>query len=201
MQYLWAAIFFMVLIWSGINPKDYLTWFMETLPTMVAFVLLACTRRKYPLTRILYLLILFHCLIMMVGGHYTYAEVPLFSWIRDHFNHQRNNFDKLGHFLQGFVPALAAREIFIRFKVITTKAWMNLLIVCVALAISAFYEFIEWWAALIMGGAAEQFLATQGYVWDTQADMFYAMIGAICTLAILVKLHDRQINNLPWNNH
>lgn len=199
MKYLWMCIFFTGLIWSGVNPKDYPTWFMETLPTMIAFIVLATTYKKYPLTRILYLLILFHCLIMMIGGHYTYAEVPFFSWIRDYFGHQRNNYDKLGHFLQGFVPALAAREVFIHLKVIKNRFWLNSGLICFALAVSAFYEFLEWWAAVLMGEGAEQFLSTQGYIWDTQADMFFAMIGSICTIIFLSNLHDNQLKKIHWD--
>ena len=132
----------------------------------------------------------------MIGGHYTYAEVPLFDWIAEAFDQQRNNYDKLGHFAQGFVPAIAARELLIRFGVIARRGWLNIIILCVVLAISAFYELIEWWVALLSGEAAEAFLGTQGYVWDTQADMGWALFGGICSLALLSRFHDRQLARL-----
>lgn len=196
MRYLWLIIFFSTLLWSGIQPRDYPTWMLEVLPAVVGFAVLAATRNRFPLTPLAYLLILAHCIILMVGGHYTYAEVPLFDWIRDGFDLQRNNYDKVGHFVQGFVPAIIAREILVRNAIVTGKAWMSFIIVCVCLAISAFYELIEWWVAILSEEAAEAFLGTQGYVWDTQSDMMYALVGAIMALVLLSRLHDRQIDNV-----
>ena len=159
-------------------------------------MVLLFTRKKFPLTNLLYVLILIHCIILMVGGHYTYAEVPLFDRIAECFGSDRNNYDKVGHFAQGFVPAMIAREILIRKKVINFTTWRNVLIVCIAMAISVTYEFIEWGVALLTGEDAEAFLGTQGYVWDTQSDMFYATIGAICALIFLSKIHNNQLSKL-----
>ena len=196
MRNLWLIIFFATLIWSGIGPKDYPTWVLEVLPAVIGFAVLVATRRRFPLTSLAYLLILAHCIVLMVGGHYTYAEVPLFDWIRDGFGLERNNYDKLGHFMQGFVPAIVAREILVRNAIIAGKGWMSFIIVCICLAISAFYELIEWWVAILSDEAAEAFLGTQGYVWDTQSDMMYALVGAIAALVLLSKLHDKQIKRV-----
>jgi putative membrane protein len=193
MRNLWLIIFFSVLVWSGLHPKDSLTWMLEVLPAIVGFSILIATRNKFPLTRLAYVLILFHCVILMVGGHYTYAEVPLFDWIRDWFDLERNNYDKVGHFVQGFAPAIVAREILVRKKVVSGKGWLAFIIVSVCLAISAFYELIEWWVAIMSGESAEAFLGTQGYIWDTQSDMMYALTGAIMALLLLSRWHDRQI--------
>ena len=193
MRYLWLIIFFSTLLWSGIQPKDYPTWMLEVMPAVLGFAVLVATRHRFPLTTLAYVLILVHCIILMVGGHYTYAEVPLFDWIRDGFGLERNNYDKVGHFAQGFVPAIVAREILVRNAIIAGKGWMSFIIVCVCLAISAFYELIEWWVAILSDEAAEAFLGTQGYVWDTQSDMMYALIGAIMALVLLSRLHDKQI--------
>ena len=192
----WLGIFFSVLIWSGINPKDYLTWLLETAPSMMAFIVLIVTRRRFPLTGLAYGLILFLSLILMIGGHYTYAEVPLFDWFKDVFNQDRNNFDKLGHFAQGFVPAIVAREIIIRNHVLKNTNWLNFFVVCICLAISAFYELIEWCVAIINKEAAESFLGTQGYIWDTQSDMAFALVGAMVALVTLNHTHDRQISKI-----
>jgi putative membrane protein len=196
MRNLWLIIFFATLVWSGIEPKDSPTWVLEVLPAVVGFAVLVATRRRFPLTSLAYLLILAHCIVLMVGGHYTYAEVPLFDWIRDGFGLERNNYDKLGHFMQGFVPAIVAREILVRNAIIAGKGWMSFMIVCICLAISAFYELIEWWVAILSDEAAEAFLGTQGYVWDTQSDMMYALVGAIAALVLLSKLHDKQIKRV-----
>jgi len=192
----WLGIFFSALLWSGIYPKDYLTWLLETAPAMIAFVMLVATRRTFRLTDLAYGLILIHSLILMVGGHYTYAEVPLFDWIKDAFHFDRNNYDKLGHFAQGFIPAIIAREIIIRNHVVDSIRWLNFFVICICLAISAFYELIEWWVALLSKEAAEAFLGTQGYIWDTQSDMAYALIGAITALTLLSRIHDRQLGRL-----
>jgi putative membrane protein len=192
----WLVIFFSVLIWSGINPKDYLTWLLETAPAMMAFIVLMATRQRFPLTDLTYGLILFLSLILMIGGHYTYAEVPLFDWFKDVFNQDRNNFDKAAHFAQGFVPAIIAREIIIRNQVLKKTSWLNFFVICICLAISAFYELIEWWVAIISKEAAESFLGTQGYVWDTQSDMALALLGAMVALVTLKQTHDRQLSEL-----
>lgn len=189
-------IFLFILIWSGLEPKDYPTWLLETTPAMIAVIVLMATRQRFPLTPLTYCLILLHSAILMVGGHYTYAEVPLFDLIKEAFDHDRNNYDKVGHFAQGFVPAIVAREIIIRNDIISSRNWQNFFIACVCLAISAFYELIEWWVALISEEAADAFLGTQGYIWDTQSDMAYAMMGALLALFSLSGLHDRQIHNL-----
>jgi putative membrane protein len=196
LRVLWLFIFFTTLVWSGLYPKDSLTWLLEVMPALIGFVVLVATRRKFPLTGLTYLLILLHCVILMVGGHYTYAEVPLFDWIRDLFELERNNYDKVGHFIQGFVPVIIAREILIRNAIISGKGWLSFIVVCICLAISAFYELIEWWVAIMTGDSAEAFLGTQGYVWDTQSDMMYALVGAIVALVLLSKVHDRQIKTL-----
>ena len=189
----WIAIFVAVFAWSAVNPHDYPTWFLEVFPAGLGAAILWYTRDSYPLTQLAYTLILVHCVILMVGGHYTYAEVPLFDWIQEEFGQTRNNYDKLGHFVQGFVPAIVAREIVIRNKVFNSARWRNFFIVCFCLGFSAFYELIEWWVALLSAEAADSFLGTQGYIWDTQSDMGYALAGAVLALVLLGKLHDRQL--------
>jgi putative membrane protein len=191
-----AGIFLAVFLWSAIHPKDYLTWLMETLPAMIAFVVLLITRTRFPLTGLLYGLILIHCIILMIGGHYTYAEVPLFDWLKEQGIFERNNYDKIGHFAQGFVPAMVAREIIIRNEVLNRKDWLNFFVICVCLAISAFYELIEWWVALLIGQNADAFLGTQGYIWDTQSDMACALLGATLALFTLPRWHDPAIERL-----
>jgi putative membrane protein len=189
----WLTLFFGVLAWSAWNPHDYPTWWLEVLPAILALLILAATRKRFPLTPLAYWLILFHAVVLMIGGHYTYAEVPLGDWVRDLTDGSRNNYDKLGHFVQGFVPAIVAREILIRFEVVGRRGWLSLIVVCICLAFSAFYELIEWWVALLSDEAAESFLGTQGYVWDTQSDMFLALLGAILALVLLSRFHDRQL--------
>lgn len=193
---LWILAFLAVLVWSGIAPKDRTVWFLEAAPALIALPILAFTRSRFPLTPLVYVLILVHAIILMVGAHYTYAEVPLFDWIRDSFDQSRNNYDKLGHFAQGFVPAMVAREILIRNAVVRGPAWRNFFILCFCLAFSAFYELIEWWVALLSAQAAESFLGTQGYVWDTQSDMAWALAGAAIALGVFGRLHDRQLSRL-----
>ncbi|MBT1065099.1 DUF2238 domain-containing protein [Bowmanella sp. Y26] len=193
MKALWIVIFWVVMVWSGIQPKDSFTWFLEVLPALIGFVVLAATWQRFRLTPLLYILILLHCVILMVGGHYTYAEVPLFDYFKEWFGFERNHYDKLGHFAQGFVPAMIARELLIRKQVVNGAAWRNFLIVCFCLAFSAFYELIEWWVAALTGEDAEAFLGTQGYVWDTQSDMAFALVGAIVALLSLRRWHDRQL--------
>lgn len=196
MRAVWISTFLIAFVWSGIYPKDYLTWALEVSPAVIAFAVLTATYRVFPLTRLLYALILVHCIVLMVGGHYTYAEVPLFEPQKSMLGFERNNFDKLGHFLQGFVPAIAAREVLIRKEIIASPNWRNFFIICFCLAFSALYELIEWMVALISATAAEAFLGTQGYVWDTQSDMAFALLGAILALALLGHTHDRQIGNI-----
>jgi putative membrane protein len=181
------------LIWSGINPKDQFTWLLEVSPAIVGVLVLAFSYHSFRLTPLLYFLILIHCIILMIGGHYTYAEVPLFDSLNELFGFTRNNYDKLGHFVQGFVPALIAREIILRKNIIHGAVWQPFFIVAFCLAFSAFYELIEWWVALASGESAEAFLGTQGYVWDTQSDMGLALLGAITALVSLSKVHDRQL--------
>lgn len=189
----WISVFAVVLVWSGIEPKDTTTWMLEVAPAIVGAAIMLATRKRFPLTRLVYALILIHCVILMVGGHYTYAEVPAGDWFRDLFEPPRNNYDKLGHLAQGFIPAMIAREVVIRLDVFNSAAWRNFFIVCFCLAVSAFYELIEWWVALTSDEAADAFLGTQGYVWDTQSDMFVALIGAVLALLLLSRLHDRQL--------
>ena len=193
---LWCAVFFVVLIWSAIGPHDYPTWALEVAPAVAGFIALAVTRRSFPLTPLVYVLILAHCVILIVGGHYTYAEVPLFDWLGEQMDWQRNNYDKLGHFAQGFVPAMVAREIVFRLDVIRGAGWRVFFIVSFCLGFSAFYELIEWWVALLSEQAAESFLGTQGYVWDTQSDMAWCLVGALSALALLSRWHDRQMAGL-----
>lgn len=197
MKILWISIFTIVLLWSGYQPKETLTWFMEVAPALIGFVLMIVTYKKFPLTPLLYTLILIHMIILMVGGHYTYAEVPLFDTIKEMFDQARNNYDKVGHLAQGFIPAILAREILIRKEIVSgSKIWLNYIILSIILAFSAFYELIEWWVALMIGQDADAFLGTQGYMWDTQSDMGYALLGGILALVILSRLHDKQLSKV-----
>ncbi|MCW8821368.1 MAG: DUF2238 domain-containing protein [Sulfurovum sp.] len=194
MKYLWLSLFVPVFVWSAVLPKDPFTWFLEVMPVFIGLLILALTHKKFPLTPLLYTLILIHMIILMVGGHYTYAEVPFFDWIKEVFEQSRNNYDKVGHFAQGFIPAILAREILIRKKIVQgAKIWLNYIILSIILAFSAFYELVEWWVALAVGEDAEAFLGTQGYIWDTQSDMGYALFGGIVSLLVLSKLHDKQL--------
>lgn len=195
-QLVWLACFLVVLGWSAWRPHDYPTWALEVAPAVIGLIILAATRRNFPLTTLAYVLILLHAIILIVGGHYTYAEVPLGDWVRDWTGGERNNYDKLGHFAQGFVPAIVAREILIRLEVIRLRQWLAVIVVAFCLAFSAFYELLEWWVALLSKEGADAFLGTQGYVWDTQSDMFLALLGAIIALVICSKTHDRQIDSL-----
>lgn len=193
---IWLFIYSVVFIWSLINPKDLFTWFLEVLPAMIALIVLVRTYKNFKLTTLVYTLILIHCIILMVGGHYTYASVPLFDFIKDFLNQDRNNFDKLGHFAQGFIPAMVAREIIIRKSIITIESWRNFFIICFCLGFSAFYELIEWLVALLSNEASNDFLGTQGYIWDTQSDMAWALFGAILALIVLSKYHDKQLKKI-----
>jgi len=193
MRWAWIVMFLGVLVWSAYKPFDYVIWILEVFPALLGAAILWVTRKRFPLTRLAYVLILIHCIILMVGGHYTYAEVPVGDWIRDAFGHMRNNYDKFGHLAQGFIPAIIAREVVVRLNVFNFSGWRNFFIACFCLAVAAFYELIEWWTAVISGESADAFLSLQGYVWDTQADMWTALVGAIIALALLGGWHDRQM--------
>lgn len=185
-----------VLVWSGIGPTDRMTWFMEVVWVLVGVPLLLISYRPFPLTRLLYVLIALHCVLLMVGGHYTYAEVPLGRWFQEWFDLARNHYDRLGHFTQGFVPAILARELLLRKTPLRPGGWLFYLVLAAALSFSAFFEFIEWWAALIWGADADAFLATQGDPWDTQWDMFLALVGALVAQLLLARWHDRELGTL-----
>ena len=187
------ALGVVLLVLSRIHAKDGYTWILEVAPAIVAAVVLVATYRRFPLTPLAYRLILLHACILMVGGHYTYAEVPLGFWVQRAFGLARNHYDRLGHFAQGFVPAIVVREILLRRTPLRRGGWTFFLVTCVCLAISSFYEFVEWWTALASGEAATAFLGTQGDPWDTQWDMFFAFVGAITAQLTLSRVHDRQI--------
>ncbi|MCK7547284.1 DUF2238 domain-containing protein [Marinobacter koreensis] len=189
----WTVLFLTAFIWSGIEPKDRMTWVLEVLPAAIGFIIITWSYRRFPLTPLVYWLVLVHSIILMIGGHYTYAEVPLFDHLGDWFGWQRNNYDKLGHFAQGFIPAMIAREVVIRMGVFARPRWTAFFVVCFCLALSAFYELIEWWVALVSEEAADSFLGTQGYIWDTQSDMGWALLGAVLAVLLMRKLHDRQL--------
>lgn len=191
----WISIYMAGLIWSGANPIDRFTWLLEVFPALIGGLVLATTYKTFPLTKLVYSLILLHCIILMIGGHYTYAEVPLFNDFKIWFGFERNNYDKVGHFAQGFVPALIAREIIIRKQIIAQANWRNFFILCFCLALSATYELFECLVAITTNEAADAFLGTQGYVWDTQSDMAFALLGAVAAL-LLNKWHDCQLANL-----
>lgn len=182
-----------VLIWSGYRPRDGFVWFLEVAPALFGGLALLVLYPRFRFTNLVYVLILAHAVILMIGGHYTYAEVPLFNWLRDEFGMARNYYDRIGHLAQGFVPALIAREILVRRRVVNGRGWLFFLVCCFALALSAAYEFVEWWVAVATGTAADAFLATQGDVWDTQWDMFLALCGAILSQTLLRGWHDRQL--------
>jgi len=190
------VVYFAGLLWSGISPHDHFTWILEVFPAILGLFALLLTYKRFEFTTLTYIFILVHCYILFVGGHYTYAEVPLFDWIRETFHQARNNYDKVGHFAQGFIPALIVREILVRGRVIQKNGWLPFLVVTVCLSISVFYEFLEWFVAIASGQSADAFLGTQGYVWDTQSDMMMAFIGSVSMLLLLGKMQDRQIDQL-----
>ncbi len=190
------TLFLIGFILSGINPHDYFTWFLEVFPAIIGFVILLLTFNKFRFSYLTYVLILVHCYILFIGGHYTYAEVPLFNWIRDVLHQSRNNYDKVGHFAQGFIPAVIVRELFIRKEIVKKGLWLSFLTVCVCVTISAFYEFLEWFVAVASGQSADAFLGTQGYVWDTQSDILFATIGAVCMVIFISGLQDKQLKNI-----
>lgn len=194
---LWMTLIVVpAMVLSGIKPYGYLTWILEIFPVAIALPVLYATARRYPLTPLLYWLIGLHCLVLILGAHYTYARVPLGFWVQDLFDFTRNNYDRLGHFMQGFVPAIAAREIYKRFSPVKQGGWLGFITVMTCLAVSAMYEFLEWWVAIAAGIAAEDFLSTQGDVWDTQWDMFLAGCGALLAVLTLSRVHDRAIAKL-----
>jgi putative membrane protein len=190
------TIFLAGIIWSGINPHDYFTWILEVFPAVIGLLILLTTYRKFRFTDLTYNFILIHCYILFLGGHYTYAEVPLFDWFKETFHQARNNYDKVGHFAQGFVPAMIVRELLIRGAIVKKKSWQSFLTVCVCISISAFYELLEWFVAISTGESAESFLGTQGYIWDTQSDMMYAITGSISMIVLMSYTQDIQIKNI-----
>jgi putative membrane protein len=185
-----------VFVWSFIRPHDYFTWFLEVVPAIVGFAILAATYRRFPLTPLLYTLLMIHAAILMIGGHYTYAEVPLGFWMQRVLHTARNNYDRIGHFAQGFVPAMIAREILVRKNIVRSRGWLYFIIVSICLAISAAYELMEWRVSIATGSKGDAFLGTQGDVWDTQEDMATALVGALLAPLLLGRLHDRQLQNL-----
>jgi len=191
-----AIVVLIALVISGLEPYDRLTWLMEVAPVLIAAPILIATYKRFPLTDLLYYLIAFHALVLIMGGAYTYARVPAGFWVQDLFSLSRNPYDKLGHFMQGFAPALIAREIFLRGGYVSGARMAGLLSICVAMAVSACYELVEWWSALALGQGAADFLGTQGYEWDTQSDMFWCLIGATLAVLGLARVHDRQLASI-----
>ena len=190
------AVGALVLAWSAVRPHDYFTWFLECIPGIVGAGVLAATFRRFRFTRLTYTVILLHACVLFVGGHYTYAEVPAFTWLKEALHQSRNNYDKVGHFMQGFGPALIARELYLRQAIVRPGAWVGFLTVCTCMAVSCLYELIEWAVAEASGEGAESFLGTQGYAWDTQSDMLYATIGALTAVLLFARWQDRQIRQL-----
>jgi len=191
------AIVVVALVVSGIHPYDRLTWFLETVWVIVGIPLVLLTWRRFPLTTLLCVLLTIHALVLITGGHYSYARTPLGYWMQDLFGLSRNPYDRVGHFVQGFVPAILVREILVRRSPLRGSRWLGPLVVCVCLAFSAFFELIEWWSSLLAGAAADDFLATQGDKWDTQWDMFLALVGAVVSLLLLSRAHDRALSRMP----
>ncbi len=190
------ALASLVLIGSGIRPFDRVTWWLEVAPVLIGVPILVATFAKFHLSPLVYRLLLLHAVILIVGGHYTYARVPVGFWVQDWFDLSRNHYDRLGHLAQGFIPAILAREILIRLSPLRRGRWLCFFVVCLCLAFSAFYELVEWWAALIGGASSESFLGTQGDVWDTQWDMFLALCGVISALLVLARAHDRSMKSV-----
>lgn len=192
--------FVAALLWSVIKPKDFFTWFLEVAPALIGVVILIATYRRFPFTALAYVIMFAHALILVVGGHYTYAEMPLFNWIRDTFHLARNDYDRLGHFFQGFSPAIVSREVLLRTSPLKRGGWLSFIVICICLAISATYELLEWRVSVAMGAAADAFLGTQGDPWDTQWDMTWALIGAATALLLLSRRHDRYLERLARSN-
>jgi putative membrane protein len=194
---LWfCALLAPVLGWSAIAPHDYFTWFLEIAPVFIGVPVALVLHRRFPLSNLLLMLLWWHCVVLILGGHYTYARVPVGDWAMHWFGWTRNNYDKLGHFAQGFVPAILTREILLRTSPLKGSRWLSFLVVSVCLAFSALYELIEWAVAVMTGSAADDFLGTQGYVWDTQTDMAWALVGALAGVVLLAKIHDRSLAKL-----
>lgn len=191
-----VIVFLAVLIWSAVKPHDYFTWILEVFPALIGIAILFATRRAFPLTPLLYVLLLIHAVILMIGGHYTYAEVPLGFWMRDAFGFARNHYDRIGHIAQGVVPAIVAREVLIRLKVVRGRGWLFAIVVSICLAISAAYELLEWSVSVASGSKGDAFLGTQGDIWDTQKDMALALIGAIVAQLVFARVHDRQLDGV-----
>lgn len=191
-----GLLLIIILLVSAIRPYDYPTWFLEVAPVLIALPIMAATYRRFPLTTLLYVLIFVHAVILIGGGTYTYARVPLGFWIQDIFSLARNPYDKIGHLVQGYVPFIVAREILLRGGYLTSRRMTAFLSICVVMAVSSFYELVEWWTALLLGQGAYEFLGTQGDIWDTQADMFFALIGAVAAMLTLSRLHDKQMARL-----
>jgi putative membrane protein len=190
------VLFFAGLIGSAINCHDYFTWILEVFPAIIGFFVLLFTFKRFTFSYLTYVFILAHCYILFIGGHYTYAKMPLFDWIKDVFHQSRNSYDKLGHFFQGFVPAMITRELFIRSQVFKKEGWIPFLTVCVCCTISMLYEFLEWFVSVSSGSSGDSFLGTQGDIWDTQSDMLSAMIGAICMVLLMSKIQNRQLSKM-----
>ena len=192
-----AAVF----VWSGIKPREIATWWLEVMPVIIGIPILVATYRRFPLTPLAYVLIWLHAIILLIGGHYTYAEVPLFNWLRDALDLSRNHYDRVGHFAQGFVPAILAREILLRTSPLRPGGWLFFLVCCVCLAISASYELVEWWAALLTSpDTGTAFLGTQGDAWDTQWDMLLALIGSISAQLSLGRAHEAELDRLTHSS-
>jgi len=198
---IFIILFFIGLIISGIHPHDYFTWILEVFPGIIGLLVLMFTFKKFRFTDFTYIFILIHCYILFIGGHYTYAEVPLFDWIKEFFHQSRNNYDKVGHFAQGFIPAMVIRELFVRLEIVKRGKWLSFLCVCVCLSISACYELFEWFVAVASGQSAEAFLGTQGDNWDTQSDMLFALIGAVCMVVFISGIQDKYINKISVSDN
>jgi len=193
---IFIILFFIGLIVSGMYPHDYFTWILEVFPGIIGFIVLMFSFKRFRFTDLTYIFILIHCYILFIGGHYTYAEVPLFDWIKELFHQSRNNYDKVGHFAQGFIPAMVVRELFVRLEIVKRGKWLSFLCICVCLSISACYELFEWFVAVASGQSAEAFLGTQGDNWDTQSDMLFALIGAVCMVVFISGIQDKYINKI-----
>jgi putative membrane protein len=185
-----------VFVWSLINPHDYFTWFLEVVPAMIGFICLATTYKKFRFTNLTYTLIAIHAMILMIGGHSTYAEVPFFNWLRDIGIFERNNYDKIGHLAQGFIPAIVAREILVRTSPLRPGKWLSFIIISILGLITALYEIIEWLVAISVGSAGDSFLGTQGYIWDTQSDMALCLVGGVMALLLLSRWHNKELRNI-----
>lgn len=194
--WLYLLVFVLVTAWSGYHAFDRTLWYLETFICLIGVVVLIFTFKRFRFTDLTYVFIILHLIILMVGAHYSYARVPLFDWISEVCGSDRNNFDKLGHFAQGFVPAMIARELLIRLDVVKKRSWIPFFVICTCLSISTFYELTEWWGAVLIKQSAEDFLGAQGYEWDTQSDMLCALIGASCMLLFFSKLQDKQMKKI-----